>query len=132
MTPYSLSSAENPPIEIQNFRQYIQQADAVIICTPEYIFSIPSCLKNALEWSVSTTIFSEKPTVLMTASADGQKGHAELILIMQTLSAKFDLSTTLLISGIKGKFNNEGEIIDSILKQNLAELMNNLAEIVAK
>lgn len=103
-------SVNNAPKEVVAFRKQIEQADAVIICTPEYVFSIPSGLKNAIEWCVSTTVFSEKPTGLITASAQGEKGHEELQLIMKTLTTKFTHETTLLISGIKGKIAKSGEI----------------------
>lgn len=103
---------ENPPQLIIDFRNKITWADAVIICTPEYVFSIPGSLKNALEWMVSTTIFSDKPVGLITASAHGEKGHAELELIMQTIGAIFNDDTTLLIQGIRGKINERGTITD--------------------
>ncbi|MEO8515475.1 MAG: NADPH-dependent FMN reductase [Flavobacterium sp.] len=106
-------SAELPPIEVVQFRAAIEKADGVIICTPEYVFSIPSGLKNAVEWCVSTTIFSNKPLGIITASADGQKGHQELLLIMKTLMAKFSTETTLLIQGVRGKINEEGQITDA-------------------
>ena len=67
-------SVENTPAEIVQFRASIAKADGIIICTPEYVFSIPSGLKNLLEWSVSTVIFSDKPVGLITASANGAKG----------------------------------------------------------
>src|ERR1700754_3106056 len=67
-------SANNPPEPIIALRQHIEQADGILICTPEYVFSIPAGLKNAIEWRVSTTIFSKKPTGLITASALGVKG----------------------------------------------------------
>src|SRR5690606_2232117 len=51
----------NVPNKIIEFRNKISNADGIIICTPEYIFSIPSGLKNAIEWCVSTTVFSDKP-----------------------------------------------------------------------
>ena len=112
-------SINNTPPEIEDFRNSIEKADAVIICTPEYIFSIPSGLKNCLEWCVSTTVFSEKPVGLITASASGIKGHEELQLIMKTLQAKYTSETTLLIQGIKGKINSDGEIIDNRVIENL-------------
>jgi chromate reductase len=96
-------SLNNTPPEITAFRALIEQADGVVICTPEYVFSIPSGLKNAIEWCVSTTVFSEKLCGLITASAHGEKGHEELQLLMKTLMATFTNETTLLISGIKGK-----------------------------
>ena len=105
-------SAEQPPIEIVKFRAAIENADGVIICTPEYVFSIPSGLKNAIEWCVSTTVFSDKPMGLITASADGEKGHEELQLIMKTVMGQFNANTTLLIQGVRGKVNEDGQITD--------------------
>lgn len=95
-------------------------ADGILICTPEYIFSIPSGLKNAIEWCVSSTVFSDKTTGLITASASGQKGHEELQLIMKTVMATFTEETLLLIQGIKGKINDKGEITDT---KTLGDLM---------
>ncbi|WP_369410652.1 NADPH-dependent FMN reductase [Flavobacterium taihuense] len=40
---------ENPPQQVTNFRNKIQEANGIIICTPEYVFSLPGSLKNALE-----------------------------------------------------------------------------------
>lgn len=106
-------SLENAPQIIEEFRARIDQADGVIICTPEYVFSVPSGLKNAIEWCVATTVFSDKPIGLITASAQGEKGHAELQLLMKTVMAMFTDDTTLLIQGIKGKINLHGEIVDN-------------------
>jgi chromate reductase len=119
---------DNPPQEITSFRNKIRDADGVIICTPEYVFSLPGSLKNALEWCVSTTIFSNKNTGLITASASGEMGHEQLLLIMKTLEAKFDDRTQLLIQGVRGKVNAEGEIVsDQTAKslQNFAENFKN-------
>ena len=79
-----------------------------IFSTPEYIFSIPGRLKNLLEWCVSTTVFSEKPVAVITASASGEKGHEELLLILKTLGAMADDKHQVLIKGIKGKFDGNG------------------------
>lgn len=106
-------SADNPPKLIVELRNKIEKADGIIICTPEYIFSIPSGLKNAIEWCISTTIFSEKPVGLITASASGEKGHEELKLIMKTAMSKFTEETTLLIQGVKGKFDDQNNLTDT-------------------
>ncbi|WP_338793793.1 NADPH-dependent FMN reductase [Bernardetia sp. MNP-M8] len=119
-----LLSSQNSPKEIVEFREKIQNADAIVICTPEYIFSIPSGLKNAIEWCVSTTVFSNKPTGLITASASGQKAHEELQLIMKTVMAKFTDDTVLLIEGIKGKINEQGKITDSKTSEDLTLFIN--------
>lgn len=106
-------SAGDPPVSIVAFRNAIKKADGILICTPEYVFSLPSGLKNALEWCVATTLFMEKPSGLITASASGQKGHEELQLIMKTLMAKFTDKTTLLIQGVKGKFDEQKNLRDT-------------------
>lgn len=106
-------SVNNPPQEIIAFRKLIADADGILISTPEYVFSIPSGLKNAIEWCVATTVFENKPLAIITASAHGQKGHEELQLIMYTIMAKFTTETCLHIQGIKGKINNAGELNDS-------------------
>jgi chromate reductase len=111
-------STDDPPLAIKQFRSNVENADGIIICTPEYVFSIPSGLKNAIEWCVATTIFSDKPTGLVTASAIGQKADEELQLIMKTVMAKFIPETTLLIPGVKAKVSRDGVIMDE--KTNLS------------
>ena len=123
-------STDNPPKEIIEFRKSVEEADGIIICTPEYIFSIPSVLKNAIEWCISTTIFSEKPIGLITASASGQKGHEELQLIMKTAMAKFTDKTSLLIQGIKGKFDKQGNLIDNETKNQLENFIDALMKLI--
>ncbi len=113
-----LSVGDTPQI-ILDFRQLIEKSNGVIICTPEYVFSIPGSLKNAIEWCVATTVFSKKPVGLITASASGEKGHEELKLIMRTIETIFTEDTVLLIKGIKGKITESGNISDDRTNQQL-------------
>ena len=99
---------ENIPDEVLKIREDIKNSTGVIFSTPEYIFSIPGRLKNMLEWCVSTTVFSEKPVAVITASASGEKGHEELLMILKTLGATTDDKHQALIKGIKGKFDSNG------------------------
>lgn len=123
-------SSDNPPKQIIEFRKSIGQADGIIICTPEYVFSIPSGLKNAIEWCISTTIFSDKPSGLITASASGQKGHEELQLIMKTAMAKFTNESTLLIQGVKGKFDDQGNLSDLKTLKQLDKFITDFSNLV--
>ena len=112
-------SLEHTPSEIADLRNLIHNADGIIISTPEYVFSIPSGLKNALEWCVATTVFSGKPLGIITVSTSGIKSHEELQLIMRTLTATFTPETTLLIQGVKGKIDAHGVIIDLETRESL-------------
>jgi chromate reductase, NAD(P)H dehydrogenase (quinone) len=124
-------SLEYPPPDITQLRNLIQEADGVIISTPEYVFSIPSGLKNAIEWCVATTVFSGKPLGIITASTSGLKGHEELKLIMHTLMANFIPETTLLIQGVKGKINSQGSIIDIETKESLQRFTKALFALIS-
>jgi NAD(P)H-dependent FMN reductase len=120
------------PAEVVAFRKNIREADGVLICTPEYVFSIPGSLKNAIEWCVSTTVFSGKPLGIITASASGEKGHEELQMIMKTVEAKFTDTTTLLIQGIRGKLDEKGNISDEATQKDFDTLTKSFLDLITK
>jgi len=113
---------EEVPLSVKSFRELINHADGILICTPEYVFSLPGALKNAIEWTVSTTVFSDKPAALIVASSMGEKAMESLNLIMKTLGAKID-GNTLLISGARAKVNKQGEMETGALAE-IKALMN--------
>ena len=123
-------SNDNPPESIINLRNAIQNSDGLIICTPEYIFSIPGSLKNAIEWCVATTVFSDKPTGLITASLSGKIAHEELMLIMKTVMCKFTDETSLLIEGIKGKMDMNGQLNDKKTDEELDRFIVSMKNLV--
>ncbi|MEP6903543.1 MAG: NADPH-dependent FMN reductase [Actinomycetota bacterium] len=114
---------ENPPEAVKAFRELIEKADGVIISTPEYVFSLPGSLKNALEWTVSTIIFSDKPAAFVIAAASGEKAFESLDLILKTIGAKVGEHSKLIIKAAKGKLNSEGEITDQAALQEIDRLM---------
>jgi len=114
------------PAVVRDLRQKIDAADGVLFCTPEYVFSLPGSLKNAIEWTVSTTIFSNKPTALLVAAASGEKALESLRLIMTTIEAEILDDSTLLVRGARGKVSESGEITDQDLISRLDVLMESL------
>jgi NAD(P)H-dependent FMN reductase len=102
-----------PVPEIEDFRRRIRASDGVLICTPEYVFSIPGVLKNALEWTVGTNDFEGVPVALITASSLGEKTHESLFLVLKTIGARISEKTALLISGARTRINSEGKITDA-------------------
>jgi len=103
----------SPVREVADFRRQIRAADGVLICTPEYVFSIPGALKNALEWTVGTSDFAGVPVALVTASSLGEKTHESLFLVLKTIEAKISERTALLISGARTKINSTGKLSDA-------------------
>lgn len=120
-----LDQGEGPAI-VKEFREKIKMADAVLFCTPEYVFSLPGSLKNAIEWNVSQTVFSNKPVAMLVAAASGEKAFASLGLILSTIECVLPETSKLLIQGAKGKITPTGEIKDEELKLQLQKLMDSL------
>ena len=111
---------------VRDFRAEVEQADGLIFSTPEYVFSVPGVVKNAIEWLVSTTLLSEKPVAIITASTAGEHAHESLQLILKTLYMEVSPETSLLISGVKSKINVSREITDPATEQALDDLLTAL------
>ncbi|NOT77211.1 MAG: NAD(P)H-dependent oxidoreductase [Cyclobacteriaceae bacterium] len=108
---------------VKKFRDKIMAADGILICTPEYVFSLPGALKNAIEWTVSTTVFLDKPTALIVASGIGEKTFESLKLIMTTVGSKMNEDSSILIQGARSKFNQEGMPVDEIAGKSIEKMM---------
>jgi len=68
-------------------RDLLAGADAVVLCTPEYAGALPVAFKNALDWTVGSTVFSDKPVAWIKVAADARRGegaHAELATVLDT------------------------------------------------
>jgi NAD(P)H-dependent FMN reductase len=114
---------------VDKWRKQIQDADGVLICTPEYAFGVPGSLKNALDWTVSSADFYEKPVALITASSSGDKGHAALLNILTAITAKMNDDTKLLIPFIRSKFNEKGELnIETLIA--VEKVLKNLIKLI--
>jgi len=103
----------NPPESVNKFIRQISESDGVLLCIPEYALGVPGFLKNALDWTVSSTAFSFKPVALITAASSGEKAHAAMLLTLSALGTKISEGSSLLISFIRNKLNEKNEIKDS-------------------
>ena len=110
-------------LEVSRFRAEIAAADGVIICTPEYVFSVPGSLKNALEWTVSTTVFSNKPTAIIVASGLGEKTYESPKLIMATLGVRMDDESAILIQGARARIHPDTGNFDDPTRTQVDRLM---------
>jgi len=110
------------PSRVQSFYARIANAEGVIICSPEYVFSMPGVLKNAIEWTVSTTLFADKPLALIVASSLGEKAFESLELVMTTLEARMTADTKLLISGSNSKIDKISHVLHQEVRKDLSHL----------
>ncbi len=117
---------ESPPTEVIRFRKELREANAILICTPEYAMGVPGTLKNAIDWTVSSMEFSKKPTALITASSLGEKGHASLLETLQVVEADITSNTQLIIPFAKTKINQENKITDGKTLEEVVSLLKSL------
>lgn len=92
---------ENTPNAVLQFIDKINQADGVIVASPEYIHAIPGGLKNAIDWLVSGEAIINKPIVIAHASHRGEDMLASLRLVLGTVSAGFNADIFLKVPLMK-------------------------------
>ena len=69
--PYNQDLDSQPPDRVKEFKERIKAADAILIVTPEYNYSIPGVLKNAIDFAsrpYGDNAWNGKPVAVMGAS----------------------------------------------------------------
>ncbi|UOQ67680.1 NADPH-dependent FMN reductase [Hymenobacter volaticus] len=115
---------ESAPAAVANFRQQIRAADAILICTPEYVFSMPGVLKNALEWLVASGELYHKPTAIWSASPSatgGDQAYSSVERMLTVMEARLVPTAALQISHVSARVNKQGEVTDDSLRQELRQ-----------
>ena len=68
---FNQDEEQNPPGKITEFKKRIREADAILFVTPEYNYSVPGVLKDAIDWAsrpYGDNAWSGKPAAVMGAS----------------------------------------------------------------
>lgn len=120
----------NLPQEIKDMIMKFEQADAVLISTPEYGNMIPGVLKNMTEWmsrrAYSAHAVKDKP-IAITGASDGDAGTAraqnQLLLLALILGFDVDASLRMRIPFGDKMFNEEGELINEEYEEHFIEFM---------
>lgn len=118
------------PHRVADFIQQIKDADGVFFCIPEYAFGVPGALKNALDWTVSTTVFFDKPVAMVTAASQGQKAHAALRNTLMALGTKSNDGLNLLISFIRSKLDENNHVKDAATSEALMQVVKSFVKLV--
>jgi chromate reductase, NAD(P)H dehydrogenase (quinone) len=121
--------SKEPAPEVIDLRNQLRAADGVLISSPEYAFGVPGVLKNALDWTVSSGEFVNKPLALITAATGGSNAHASLLLTFTALSATLPPENQLLISFIRAKMKDD-KVTDPATLKNIESVMLALIETI--
>lgn len=79
--------ASGVPESVRQWRRALAASDAVLIASPEYGFSLPGVLKNAIDWVIGSGELEEKVVAITAAVAGPQRGQHGLEALRNTLSA---------------------------------------------
>ncbi len=124
---------DNPPAPVKHLRRLLQEADAVMICTPEYIHGMPGTLKNMLDWVVSSGEFVYKPVSVISAGPSdtgGSRAHESLVHTLDVMTAQLVEGASLIVPFVKTKLDAEGKVTDQVTVQQLQSAMNALVQAV--
>lgn len=118
---YDQDDELNPPQAVKDFKEAVRQADGIIIITPEFNWSIPGVLKNALDWASRVDkVFVGKPVMTLGASMG----------MLGTIRAQLHLREILVSPGIQAKILPPGgnEVLIPFAQQKFTEGSNELTD----
>lgn len=123
------------PERVQAWANVIAAVDAVVIVTPEYNFSVPGVLKNALDWlsRMQPGPFARKPVAIQTASPGrmgGVRAQYHLRQIMVFLDANVLNKPEIIISEVASKLSAEGKLADELTRTLISEQLSALQRLV--
>jgi chromate reductase len=132
--PYSEDHELVLPVPVAALMRAIEQADALLISTPEYNASIPGTLKNALDWvsrPIATTPLKGKPAAVIGAST-GLFGavwaQAELRKVLSTIGARV-VDRELPIGQADEALDPDGMPLDRDAREALSATLDELLEL---
>ncbi len=117
------------PSVVQEFRAKVQAADALLFAVPEYNYSLPGVLKNAIDWAsrpVATSGLKGKPTAVMGASG-GAFGTVRAQLHFRHVAVFCDMHMVnkpeIMVREPGKKFTPDGRLHDEETRELLHQLV---------
>ena len=129
---FSQDSEKSPPPAVTDMKAKIRAADAILLVTPEYNYSIPGVLKNAIDWAsrpYGDSAWKGKAVAIMGASV-GALGTARAQYHLRQCFVFLDMACVnqpeVMISNAASKFDDKGNLTDETSKKLIGQLLANL------
>jgi chromate reductase len=136
--PFNQDEERNPPARVAEFKARIRAADAILFVTPEYNYSVPGVLKNAIDWAsrpYGDSAWKGKPAALMGASP-GALGTARAQYHLRQILVTLDMPTVnqpeVMIAKAADRFDAQGELRDDTSKQLVRQLLEALVSLARR
>ena len=130
--PFNEDLLSSPPEKVKEFKRKIRAADAILIVTPEYNYSVPGVLKNAIDWAsrpYGDNAFEGKPVAMMSASTGmlgGARAQYHLRQSFVFLNMYAVNKPEVFVTFAPQKFDDKGRLLDKQTKELIGELLGNL------
>jgi chromate reductase len=132
--PFDQDEERTPPPRVVEFKAAIRAADAILISTAEYNYSIPGVLKNAIDWAsrpFGDSAWKGKPVAIMGASV-GMLGTARAQYHLRQVFVFLDMHPLnlpeVMIGNAAQRFDEAGRLTDEtsrkLITQQLVALID--------
>jgi chromate reductase len=129
---FNQDEERTPPPKVVELKKRIREADAVLFVTPEYNYSVPGVLKNAIDWAsrpYGDNAWKGKPAAIMGASM-GTIGTARAQYHLRQILVFLDMypinKPEVMISKAQDRFDANGNLTDEPTKEYIRELLKSL------
>jgi chromate reductase len=129
--------AKGDPEPVKQFKKKIAEADGLLIVTPEYNYSIPGVLKNAVDWAsrpAADSPLNGKPMAMM--GAGGRMGtvraqaHLRQVAVFTNMLAMN--KPEVLVAAAREKFDKDGKLTDERTKAQVKNLLDAFVEWITR
>jgi len=130
-----LPAAKQRPERVEHFRKMLTDADGILISSPEYNYSVPGGLKNAIDWASrgEDSPLLRKPVAVIGATT-GLWGTARMQLAFHNIFLFLDMKPVykpeVLVAQAEKKFDKQGNLIDEMAKKLIKQKLEALKELI--
>src|SRR5215213_329896 len=129
---FNQDEEKNPPAKVTELKRRVREADAILFVTPEYNYSVPGVLKNAIDWAsrpYGDSAWNGKPVAIMGASV-GTIGTARAQYHLRQMFVFLNMYAVnqpeVMLSNAHKHFDEQGKLTDETAKKLIRQLLEEL------
>ena len=135
---FNQDEESNPAAKVVELKRRVREADAILFVTPEYNYSVPGVLKNAIDWAsrpYGDNAWDGKPAAIMGASV-GAIGTARAQYHLRQMFVFLNVFAVnqpeVMIGNAAKRFDAEGNLTDETTKDFIRQLLRSLVELTLR
>ena len=130
--PFNQDEEQHLPARVVELKKAVRAADAILFVTPEYNYSVPGVLKNAIDWASrphGDNAWDDKAVAVMGASI-GALGSARAQYHLRQTFVFLNMhplnQPEVMISNAAARFDDHGKLVDQTTIDLISRLLKNL------